>query len=194
MEVNYRDFMEALIQHGQGRTFFLFFLVVGTVLSSYQKVSAQKCFMVSLDLCGGPERMRQVLGVSLAASGSDNSPGRGRVFVIKQQHFVLNVLTIVCITELHILVYPPHLFTATVNLVNKSEANYSSSVNTEVNTEDLELDATHAAWHCEGSCSLVLNPGGGGRGEAPDWLLRVSPLLKTVMASQHQAWLSSGVL
>lgn len=194
MEVNYRDFMEALIQHGQGRTFFLFFLVVGTVLSSYQKVSAQKCFMVSLGSCGGPERMRQVLGVSLAASGSDNSPGRGRVFVIKQQHFVLNVLTIVCITELHILVYPPHLFTATVNLVNKSEANYSSSVNTEVNTEDLELDATHAAWHCEGSCSLVLNPGGGGRGEAPDWLLRVSPLLKTVMASQHQAWLSSGVL
>ena len=78
--------------------------------------------------------------------------------------------------------------------MNKSEVNYSLSVNTEVNTEDLELDATHADWHCEGSCSLVLNPEGGGRGEAPDWLLRVSPLLKTVMASQRQAWLSTGVL
>ena len=103
------------------------------------------------------------MGVSLAATGSDNSPGRGRVFVIKQQHFVLNVLTIVCITELHVLVYPPPPpFTVTVNLVSKSEVNYSSSVNSEVNTEDLEVDTTHTAWHCEGSCSLVLNPGGGG--------------------------------
>lgn len=193
MEVNYRDFMEALIQHGQGRTFFFFFGCWNSSVFLPKGVSTEMLYGES-GLVWRTREDEAGMGVSLAASGSDNSPGRGRVFVIKQQHFVLNVLTIVCITELHILVYPPHLFTATVNLVNKSEANYSSSVNAEVNTEDLELDATHAAWHCEGSCSLVLNPGGGGRGEAPDWLLRVSPLLKTVMASQHQAWLSSGVL
>lgn len=58
MEINYpRDFMEALIQHGQGRKSAVFF---GTVLSSYQKVSAQRYFMVSLSLWKGPERIKQV--------------------------------------------------------------------------------------------------------------------------------------
>lgn len=47
--------MEALIQHGQGRKSFF----VGTVLSSYQKVSAQKYLMASLRLSSGSKRMKQ---------------------------------------------------------------------------------------------------------------------------------------
>ncbi|TKS89098.1 Plectin [Collichthys lucidus] len=49
---------------------------------------------------------------------------------------------------------------------NSSEGNYSSS--------DLEVNATHAARQCLGSCSLVLNPGGVGCTKAADWLLHVS--------------------
>lgn len=57
MDINYtRDFMEALIQHGQGRKSFF-----GTVLSSYQKVSAQRYLMLSLPV-RGPERFQQVCG------------------------------------------------------------------------------------------------------------------------------------
>lgn len=49
METSYpRDFMEALIQHGQGRN-----SVIKTVLFSYQKVSAHKYITVSLVLCRG---------------------------------------------------------------------------------------------------------------------------------------------
>lgn len=57
MEINYtKDFIEALIQHGKGRKpSFL-----ETVLYFNQKVSAQRYFMMSLCLCKGPRRMKQV--------------------------------------------------------------------------------------------------------------------------------------
>lgn len=76
MEMNYRrDFMEALIQHGQGRESAFFW---------YSSVFLPKG--VSTEILYGEsqlvERTREDkagMGVSLSASVSDNSPGHGFV-------------------------------------------------------------------------------------------------------------------
>ena len=74
---------------------------------------------------------------------------------------------------MHPLSLPDYDHSCRVNvyLENQTEANYSS----QLYTGDLELDTTHTAWPCLGSCSLVLNPGGVGNGKAPDWLLLSLP-------------------
>lgn len=57
MEVTFtKDFMEALIQHGQGRKV----VVVRAVLTSDQKVSAQRRCTTGLSMSAGPKRMKQV--------------------------------------------------------------------------------------------------------------------------------------